>query len=146
MISAGSSEQIDNSLVQALHHSYLPHPLPLIRVSSTILPRQGEGPVYPSEVADKGWGQFYTVPQVTIQARNICMSFGGNLHLGHQHRLWLPLEHRPRHGPPGTAWAWMSLWPQVAAQATQISMSLFPSPQGSMALRYPHGVQWQPRL
>lgn len=38
------------------------------------------------------------------------------------------------------AWVWMSPWPQMAAQATQISMA-----PCCMALRHPHGLLWQPK-
>lgn len=46
------------------------------------------------------------------------MTFGGNSHLGHQHRFQPSYDHRPK--TLAVAQTWMSPWPRVAAEASQI--------------------------
>ena len=71
---------------------------------------------------------------------DICMAFGGYLGLGHQHRLWLSLDHKPRHSPrqQGGSRCHQALrWQHKPLRSACL-------PTSSMALRYPHGLQWPP--
>lgn len=74
-----------------------------------------------------------TVCQAAVHTRYICMAFGSNVGLGHNidpgcHRT-MDLDM-----VPATAWAQISLWPQVAAETTHIN--ILPIPHNSTALIY----------
>lgn len=104
-----------------------------IRVSFTVLPRRGLRPPLLIAVISEGQGQLTTVCQATVHTRYICMAFGSNVGLGHNidpgcHRT-MDLDM-----VPATAWAQISLWPQVAAETTHIN--ILPIPHNSTALIY----------